>query len=447
MSALQQQNIICTRKIKFRKIISCSFVAITLFILGGCIAPPTQSTRLQKKDINNMSFLYDPSAVSLHPECAVWHNGDSLSTLYVGIPASEFLFNQANQKGDYLTKVKFKFELYRLDSEKNARQLADSASYTYNLQRDRLHGYFFTTMVFMSKPGERYNLRLITYDLMRRKSNQTFVAVDRSGKQNRQDFFAFTPSGQYPVLRNWVTDGKPFSLKVYPAGYTEIVVDYYPNNQPLPRPLYSVETAPDVNTLPDSTWVLPFSDTFKFSMPYKGLYHFRVDTSQPEGFTMLNPGTDFPEIKKPGLMVDPLVYITNSNEQRELEQSLNKKLAVDNFWLNCATNMQVSRELIKVYYNRITFSNIYFTCDREGWKTDRGMIYIVYGPPNSLYKTDDTEEWIYFPTAGRKINFIFEQQANRFSKNYFVLKRDLEATNYWRQAVDSWRNGRVFLVD
>src|SRR5512133_7317 len=182
----------CKEKSKFFGLIS--FAVLLVFSLA-CNAPPTQSSKFQKKDANNMSFIYEPSSVSLHPECSVWHSGDSLSTLYVGIPSSEFLFNQANSRGELLTKIRLRFELYRIDTVNNSRQLADSGSFVYNLAKEHLHGYFLATMVFRSVPGQRYNLRLITYDLMRKKSNQTFLAVDRSSKFSQQHFAAFLPSG------------------------------------------------------------------------------------------------------------------------------------------------------------------------------------------------------------------------------------------------------------
>ena len=31
----------------------------------------------------------------------------------------------------------------------------------------------------------------------------------------------------------------------------------------------------------------------------------------------------------------------------------------------------------------------------EGWRTDRGLVHIIFGTPNSIYKNDDTETWIY----------------------------------------------------
>ena len=74
--------------------------------------------------------------------------------------------------------------------------------------------------------------------------------------------------------------------------------------------------------------------------------------------------------------------------------------------------MEQAKELIRIYYNRVFFSNYYFTSDREGWKTDSGMIFIVYGPPNTFYKSEDEEKWGYFMKQGR-INYFYIQEIRQ----------------------------------
>lgn len=53
------------------------------------------------------------------------------------------------------------------------------------------------------------------------------------------------------------------------------------------------------------------------------------------------------------------------------------------------------------HYRRMAFSNAHFAEKMPGWKTDRGRVYIVYGPPDSIIKhsslgTNPPEEvWSY----------------------------------------------------
>jgi GWxTD domain-containing protein len=59
-------------------------------------------------------------------------------------------------------------------------------------------------------------------------------------------------------------------------------------------------------------------------------------------------------------------------------------------------------ELMEEYYRRVAFTNKRFTRYRPGWKTDMGMIYIIFGPPNTVdrhpFEMDSKpyEIWTYY---------------------------------------------------
>ena len=87
---------------------------------------------------------------------------------------------------------------------------------------------------------------------------------------------------------------------------------------------------------------------------------------------------------------------------------------------------QRARELIRIYYNRVFFSNYYFTSSKEGWKTDRGMIYVVYGQPHALYKSTNQEKWIYYnKSKSYTITFIFNKIRGLRIGCHFIIN------NHW----------------
>ena len=59
-------------------------------------------------------------------------------------------------------------------------------------------------------------------------------------------------------------------------------------------------------------------------------------------------------------------------------------------------------ELMQEYYRRIDFTNAKFSRYMEGWKTDRGMVYIFLGPPNDIERhpfevnSKPYEIWAYY---------------------------------------------------
>jgi GWxTD domain-containing protein len=147
-------------------------------------------------------------------------------------------------------------------------------------------------------------------------------------------------------------------------------------------------------------------------------------------------------------MIEPLVYLTSGGEYDELKNAANKKLAVDNFWLDKAGDPDNARELIRIYYNRVYFANYYFTSFKPGWKTDRGMIFIMYGPPQSVTVTPEQEKWIYYKNNfTTTVTFTFNYSRSPYTTDNYILQRAENYDAYWRTAVDSWRQGKVFLIE
>jgi GWxTD domain-containing protein len=146
---------------------------------------------------------------------------------------------------------------------------------------------------------------------------------------------------------------------------------------------------------PERVVALHYSDTLPIMFPREGIYLFTTGRNIKEGYTFLNLGESYPAMTTPQVMIKPLVYLASRNEVEDLASALKPKLALDEFWIKCGGNIDKARELIRIYYTRVLYSNYYFTSYKEGWRTERGMIYIIYGPPDKVYKTSEGESWGY----------------------------------------------------
>jgi GWxTD domain-containing protein len=417
-----------------------------IIILMTVACKPLPKGNQAWRQTSNLSYIYNPGSTTIHPMVNVFHVSDSISYFYLGFSASELLFNQANATGNFLTQIRIHFELS--ETEKSGGKLSvDTGTYIYNLNREQLKNVFYTSVPFRAYSGKQYMLRVYVSDLMRGKSNQSFVLVDKTNPFNDQNFLLHGGNKSQPFLVRSLSSSQKFCISYRNDKYSKLYVDYYRNRQPLPMPVYATEIQPDQLVRPDSSWVLLLNDTILYGLPKEGIYQFRVDTNYRQGLALYNFGSYYPAVKEVEDMASPLVYISNSKENQELLASSNKKLSVDNFWITCTGNMEQARELIRIYYNRVFFANYYFTADREGWKTDRGMIFIVYGPPNTLYKSEDEEKWIYFKKPGQSISFTFRKADSKWTNNLYSLERGQAPDTHWRQAVDSWRSGKVFLLE
>ena len=122
----------------------------------------------------------------------------------------------------------------------------------------------------------------------------------------------------------------------------------------------------------------------------------------------------------------------------------NKKLALDQYWINMTKDEEKAKSLIREYFRQVEFANILFSDFKQGWMTDRGMIYIVMGPPQEVYFNSDRETWIYDGmNSNSKINFTFARVKNILTPNYYVLNRSRAYQPEWFKGITLWRSGSM----
>jgi GWxTD domain-containing protein len=112
------------------------------------------------------------------------------------------------------------------------------------------------------------------------------------------------------------------------------------------------------------------------------------------------------------------VYITSEDERRafnRLTSDEERQQFIMQFWLRRdPTPGTEENEMKEEHYRRIAWSNDRFSASIPGWKTDRGAIYIKYGPPDALDtyaatpSTYPYEKWRYRYIEGFGPNAEFE---------------------------------------
>lgn len=168
-------------------------------------------------------------------------------------------------------------------------------------------------------------------------------------------------------------------------------------------------------------------------------------------FTVQSP--TFPRISSMDDMVASLTYIAREAEMdhiRAADSEEEVKRRFDTFWAELVPNRQAAGALLESYYERVEQANLLFSNHKEGWKTDRGMIYIVFGPPAYVENRYTRRDWYYFERGtivGRAVPpFIFRRStayglAGLF-ENY-VLQRSERYEEEWRRRREDWRDGSV----
>jgi GWxTD domain-containing protein len=417
-------------------------LVLVLVLAGGC--KTTEQTTTGTPDVY-LASLYNPSQLSLHPDYSIFHESDQQSTLYIRAYPSELRFDQANEESEYRALVSIRYNLIHLDEGLEG-EVVDSANITYKLgARDEDKSAFFATLSLPLGSGKRYLLRIEARDLNRGSIGLEYLYVDKTNVFNAQNFKVVSLSTGYPKFLRFFLPGERFNIRYRDSGADSIYVEYFRISSELPRPPISASTDYTMHYTPDTSFVFPLVDTAHYNLQQKGMYFVRVDPSQPEGLSLFNFGGSFPQIKTPEELMEPLFYLTTLAEYRDLRKEQNRKLAVDNFWLKIGGSIEKSKELIRIYYNRVVYSNLYFTSNKEGWKTDQGMIFILFGPPNRIQMTGSGEHWFYFSKRrSSPLEFRFDRKPDAFSDQNMVWVKTTDSQMFWNDAVRSWRNGKVY---
>jgi GWxTD domain-containing protein len=85
---------------------------------------------------------------------------------------------------------------------------------------------------------------------------------------------------------------------------------------------------------------------------------------------------------------DEVPYIITDEERKaftSLSNDEEREAFIENFWLRRNPNPDSpENEFREEHYRRIAYANEHFAAGKPGWKTDRGRIYIMWGPPDSI---------------------------------------------------------------
>jgi GWxTD domain-containing protein len=125
------------------------------------------------------------------------------------------------------------------------------------------------------------------------------------------------------------------------------------------------------------------------------------------------------------------IYLITPDERcafMKLETDEERDQFIDQFWYRRDYYPQAPDNAFKVeHYRRIAFANQHFGASIAGWKTDRGRIYIILGPPESITASKfgdatmnpsgqdseillhPTQTWHYreLPGVGSNAEFVF----------------------------------------
>jgi len=415
-------------------------VFIMLMITNYACQTPTKISN------QNLSFSYRKSENILHPQYTVQHINAQSSLIHFSISTSELLYVKSGESKSFTARVALS---YRLLSSYESKEAIDTGSViVIDREFSDKPSLLIAKTEFKAVFPNNYVLEVTMQDLNRNISSKSIINVYKSSFQTAQNFLLTDTLYNQAIFRNLLKKDETVNLN-YTGGIKQakLFVRYYNRQFPLPAPAFSTYVPKPFEYRADSIFSLNIdtSGLARINLQKLGFYHFQLDTNSKEGFTIYRFSDEFPYLTNPDQLVPILRFITTRQEFDDLMTFSDKKKAIDDFWQKNGGNNERAKAILKAYYGRAQESNLFFTSYCEGWKTDRGLIYTIFGQPNTLYKQENTETWVYGEDASYKsLSFVFVKVINPFSENDFQLNRSDMFKDEWYKGVDAWRQGRAY---
>ncbi len=233
----------------------------------------------------------------------------------------------------------------------------------------------------------------------------------------------------------------PLNTEVMITNYfaPQLKVYHYAERFPAGSPPFAEKEKPvDPIMVVDSTFNITSGQEVKFTKP--GLYLVQSDTNAARGISFRVEPASYPKMTRIEDLSTSLVFISTKEEADKLKAAGADKTAFDRIVLDITRDKDRARMLIRNYFRRVELANIFFTSYKEGWKTDRGMMYLVFGQPDEVNRNGQFEVWTYKQMNAK---FTFYKTGSVYDPDYYVLERNRRFAETWYYTIDMWRKSQI----
>ncbi len=359
-------------------------------------------------------------------EYSLYRENDTLSKLYFRLDPIHFLekFDSSGVKNT----------MYRIHFEVRNNQLGSKN--LVGISREEL--LKDSTVVLDSLVFSLPENKTVYYDLeltdVNKRSSKTYSAFwEREDQFIPEDFLLVAQSTNQVLTRPFIFNeriniksrkvGERFKVKLYEDAQSSAQHMYEMESNPLyakyevkSEQFVSLKELEDmVNTLNEETFVKVESTSEEKQLSFN--------------FTKLTVDD--------GPSIQPIVYLLSKDENVSFNTWVK-------FWSKASGNDEMKAEkLIREFNRRVDFANAIFSCHKLGWKTDRGMMYILHGPPDRIMDDVRSETWSYGFTSSVATSFVFVRNPSGLHKNDYVLERSIGYRDMESAAIQRWENGWI----
>lgn len=417
------------------------YFKILLAIAAGVLLLQACSSSSGMADAQNET-IYSAEVNFFEPTINIHHLSHDSSQLIISIKPEELLYSRSESNAPFTSEIIVHYIIQgTLTKEKS---ILDSATIHFTDQRYEASGTLLQWSHNIALPQGDWLIKTVVEDEKRGTiSNQSFTSL-KSNVLNSDDFSFSLSGANLKETDNSIPQNSSIQVSCPRNAQQPLFLFQY-------QPEIKLSTAPFSANYPE----IPQFKDFKLIQTdsvgsgqffiEKGLYFISSSSTEPIGISVFSAPSKYPSVKNPDQLVGPLRFITTKAEFDEISKSKFPKEKVDAFWIESGGGKDKAKNLIMEYYSRVEEANMYFSTYTEGWRTDRGMIHLIFGPPSSVKVYEESHTWIYGDeNSSASLRFTFKKISTPFSDNVFILNRDVVYKAYWENMVAAWRGGRVY---
>ena len=348
--------------------------------------------------------------------------------VFIQVPYSSIQFVKGDNGfvGKYTVTVSvFNSDKDKLISEKTWNEKLDVKDYDETISKER---YSLNVRSFYLKPGQ-YFLRSSISDVESSSESpreNKITVRDLSGELALSDIMILSKrtkeDGKNKIVPNisgnvaTQRDGLPLFFEIYSDTARKLKIEYTVLDKKKNQ-IYNDTVNKDVDsgktqifhTIRDSSFSLGF-----YTLEVKILddqNNLNTSIERPFFSRWIGIPESVTDLDK---AIDQLIYIASTEEIDHIRDAKTKKEKLKRymeFWKKeDPTPGTKQNEIFDEYYGRIAFANAHFSSYIEGWKTDRGMVFILLGPPDNVDRHPfdlDSKPYVVWQYYTLNRNFVF----------------------------------------
>tara|TARA_A100000171_G_C2134457_1_gene149120 strand:+ start:469 stop:1689 length:1221 start_codon:yes stop_codon:yes gene_type:complete len=280
-------------------------------------------------------------------------------------------------------------------------------------------------------------------NILRNRKFLIDIPIQRNKNTRNQPFLIFEAQRNVPYFSRFVNLDQAVRLVNVFGNDGKYQVQGVVNNQAVAIPTFDEGRVQAPTVIEIDTLYGPVEgEIMKFSTA--GYYVINDSTEPSNSMGILVTDPFYPYFGQFEKMIEPLIFISTNDEFKTLRRATDSRMAFEDFVTTRISNGgKVAQDFVKFYYRRVRKSAHLFTSNKEGWKTDRGMVYQIYGNPLQVFRNEEQELWVYAAPNGGRIRFSFAVVSAESNLLEYSLIRESKYKESWMDAVTSWRSGKV----